>query len=127
VKQPRRHFLADAGGAGDEHPASRAGDPLQSRAHRVDRNARSREFRLLPDLSAQSLILAPQPVGLGGAGDEVEEVPRLERLFDEVDRSLPDRGDGRVEMPWPEIISTGSVGSRRLDLLEHLEPVELRS
>ena len=68
-----------------------------------------------PICALQRLIFAPQPLGLGRARDEMEQMAGLERLFDEV-RPRPARiaATAVSRLPWPEIISTGSVGSRRL-------------
>ena len=98
VDHPRGDFLADARRARDQHPAAGRRDALQGRADRVDRDRTAVELVFLADLLAQRLVLAPQPVGLGGAVDEVDQPLGLERLLDEVDGPFPHRGDRRVEI-----------------------------
>ncbi len=119
--------LPTPAGPGDEHAAAGRGDPLQRRADIVDRGAGAGQLHLVADLLPQRLILAPQPLGLGRARDEMDEMAGLERLFDEVDRALPDRGDRGVEIA---VAGDHQHRQRRiapLDLLEQLQPVELRA
>ena len=90
--------LPTPAGTGDHHPAAGRRDPLQRRAHGVDRDRSAVELVVLAELLAQRRILAPQPVGFGRAADQMEQPLGLERLFDEVDRAFADRGDGGVEI-----------------------------
>ena len=127
VDHPRGDFLADAGGPGDQHPAAGRRDALQRRADGVDRDRRAVELVVLADLLAKSCILAPQPVGLGRAVDEVEQPLGLERLFDEVDRAFADRGDGGVEIAVARDHQHRQGRVAALDLLQQLQPVEPRA
>ena len=116
VEQPRRDFLADAGRAGDQHPAAGRGDPLQRRADSVDRDAECRSARSSwPTCAAQALILAPQPFGLGRAVDQMDQPLGLERLLDEVDRPLGGSPRPRYRDCHARRSSApGMLGSRRL-------------
>ena len=128
VEQPRRHFLADPGRPGDQHPAARSPATRFS----VARTALIATLEPVssvswPTCGREARILAPQPLGLGGAGDEVDEMAGLERLLDEVDRALADRRDRGVEIA---VAGDHQHRQRRiapLDLLEQLQPVELRA
>ena len=127
VDHPRGDFLADPGRTGDQHPAAGRRDALQGRANGVDRDRAAVELVLLPDLLAQRRILAPQPIGLGGAVDEVDQPLGLERLLDEVDRPFPHRGDGGVEVAVARDHQHRDGRIAALDLLQQLQPVEPRS
>jgi hypothetical protein len=85
VEQPRGDFLADAGRAGDQHAAAGGGDTLQRGAHAVDRDWNCRSGRFRPTEARKRRTLAPQPLGLGRARDQVEQAFGLERLLDEID------------------------------------------
>ena len=127
VDHPRGDFLAHARRAGDQHPAAGRRDALQGRADGVDRDRAAVKLVLLPDLLAKRLVLAPQPVGLGRAVDEIDQPLGLERLLDEVDRPFPHRGDRRVEIA---VAGDHQHRDRRiaaLDLLQQLQPVEPRA
>ena len=115
MDHPRGDFLADPGRTGNQHPASGRRDPLQGRAHGVDRDRAAVELVVLADLLAQRLVLAPQPLGLGGAVDEIDQPLGLERLFDEVDRALPAPPRRRCrDCRGRRSSAPGCVGSRRL-------------
>ena len=125
VEQPRGDFLADAGRAGDQHAAAGAGDALQRRAHLVDRGRIAGEFVILADLSAQRVAFSRlQPLGLGRAGDQQQQPFGLERLFDEIDRAAPDRGDRGVEIAVARDDQHRDRRIATLDLVEQIEPVE---
>ena len=127
VEQPRRHLLADAGRTGDQHPAAGRGDPLQRRADGVDRDAGAGQLGFLADLR-RSVAFSRRSRSVSVArATRWSEMPGLERLFDEVDRALADRRDRGVE-----IAVAGDHQHRQgriapLDLLEQLQPVELRA
>ncbi len=71
----------------------------------------------LADLLAQRLVLAAQPVGLGGAVDEVDQPLRLERLLDEIDRPFPHRCNRGVEIAVPGNHQHWDRGIAPLDFL----------
>src|SRR3546814_20669986 len=75
----------------------------------------------LAGLFAQPLIFEFQPLALGRAGDEMEEVFGLERLFDEVKGAAADRGDRGVDSAMPR---NHDDRQRRIDSLDRLDATE---
>jgi hypothetical protein len=127
VDGARRDFLAHACRAGDEDPAAGRRDPLQSRPDAIDRDRASAEHLAVNDVLAKALVLAAQPLGFGRARDEVQQVPGLERLFDEVHRPFSDCRDRGIEIAVAGDHQHRQAGVVALDLLEELDAVEARS
>ena len=127
VEQPRRDLLADPGGPDQQHAAAGRGDALQRRADAIDRRGIAGEVVVLADGLAKALDLAAQPLRLGRARDHVEQALGLERLLDEVDRALPDRGHRGVEAAVARDDEHGDGRIAPLDLVEQLQPVEPRA
>src|SRR3546814_17610156 len=75
----------------------------------------------LAGLFAQPLIFEFQPLALGRAGDEMEEVFGLERLFDEVKGAAADRGDRGVDSAMPR---NHDDRQRRIESLDSLDETE---
>ena len=102
-------------------------DALQGRAHGIDRSGIAGQFLLIADLGSQSGVFASQPLGLGGAGDEMEQLSAVEGLLDEVRSPPADRRNRRVERPVAGNHQHGKVGVVRLQRLEQLQSVQTRS
>src|SRR3546814_13601190 len=82
---------------------------------------RSGKFVGVACLFAQPLIFEFQPLALGRAGDEMEEVFGLERLFDEVKGAAADRGDRGVDSAMPR---NHDDRQRRIESLYRLDETE---
>src|SRR3546814_12443952 len=78
----------------------------------------------LAGLFAQPLIFEFQPLALGRAGDEMEEVFGLERLFDEVKGAAADRGDRGVDSAMPRNHDDRQRRIESLDRLDETEAIE---
>src|SRR3546814_6788036 len=81
----------------------------------------------LAGLFAQPLIFEFQPLALGRAGDEMEEVFGLERLFDEVKGAAADRGDRGVDSAMPRNHDDRQRRIESLDRLDETEAIEPRT
>ena len=121
------HFLAGPRRTGDQHPAAGVGDALQRRAHLVDGARIAGEFVRRGEAFAQPFVLAAQALRFGRPGDQVQELLRLERLFDEVHRAATDRRNGGVDIAVAGEYQHRQVGLARLDCIEHLQSVARRS
>src|SRR5687767_6451352 len=125
VEKARRHLLAHSGGPRDEDPAAGRGDPLQGGADGVDRDARAGQLRLLADLGLEAGILAPK------RSVSVALATRWTRCPASNGFSMKSAAPWRMaatavsRLPWPEIISTGSDGSRRFTSSSSWSPSSL--
>ena len=124
VQQPGGDLLADARRPHDEHAA--AGPATRFSVARTPLIARraAGEVRLATGRDAQAGEFATQTFGFGRAGDQQQQPLRLERLFDEIARAAPDRGDGGVEIAMAGNDQHGDRGIAPLDLVEQFETVE---
>jgi hypothetical protein len=100
---------------------------LKSGAHVVDPDARSGKLGFLADLRLQGGVFTPKPVGFGRPRNQMQEMARLERLFDEIDRALPDRSHCSVQIAVAGNHQNRKRGVPALDLFEQLQSVQLRS
>ncbi len=77
-----------------------------------------------PTWALRLCILAPQPLRLRGAGDEVEKAFGLERLLDEVGRTATDGGHRRVEIAVPGDHQHRQRRIAPLDLVQQVEAIQ---
>ena len=77
----------------------------------------------MDDLLAKALVLAAQAIGFRRPRHQVKQVPGLERLFDEVDGALADRGDRGVEVAVAGDHQHRQARVVALDFLQQLEAV----
>ncbi len=101
VNHARRHLLAGAGKALDQHARSGGRHALNARAELVRGVAVAEDRALGPGAQAQLRVLASEPRRLKRAAHHEQQAIRLERLLDEVVGAVLDRGHGRLDRAVP--------------------------
>ena len=97
VQQPRHHFLADPGRAGDQDPRTGRRHPVDRLPQLIHRRGDAEKFVLAAGPQPQFLDLTAQPGGFDGAFHRQQQPIGLERLFDEFVGALLDRRHGGLD------------------------------
>ena len=127
VDEPRRQFLAGAGGAGNQD-ARIGGAELVDDAPQVGERGEEPTMRLTaPPRALQIVDLALEARGLERPLGDQDQPVGLERLLDEVIGAELDRRHRRLDVAVAGDHHDRHVGMLLLDRLEQLQPVELRA
>lgn len=84
MQQPSRHLLAYPSRPRQKYAASSRRYSFECRPDSVDRARCPGQFIFKAYLGTKALVFATQPLGLGGATDQVKQALCFKRLFDKI-------------------------------------------
>ena len=118
-------FFSNARFARDQYARIGWGDFFDLRAQRLRRAARADPVRDGEAVGAQRLVLAFQLGRFNCTGHQVQQAVSFKRLFDEVVRAAPDRGDRGFDIAVPTDDNHWQKRVNRLEIFQHRQAVHI--